>query len=382
MNKNQQMKIEYEYSEKLKIKVQLEKSINEKIDGKSLKSFDRIARYMHGMSYFIDRGIISAHLDFEPITSNIANKKAFYVISGRNPSGSFTLGHLSLLKLLLELQKLGAIIVFPLTNDESFIDGKNKSFQEGVNIAYDSIPYLLAMGFDPEKTKIFVHTEFLDLYKISMYFGSFVNMNQLNSLFGKQSVDNPAKVFYRGALQLSSILMLQLEEFGGLQNTLVPVGVDQHPYILLARDVAKKTGLIPPSEIVLPFLLGSNHPLEKMSSSKKGSAIRVTDSEETIRKAINSSYTGSLSTLEGHKKYGGIPEICPIFQILRYHHPDSNFVFQIEKDYRSGELLTSELKSIVADFIVKYLADLQMKAKNITEEDIKKVLLDITINSI
>lgn len=381
MDNNKQMTIENEYSEKLKIKVQLEKSINEKIDGKSLKNFDRIASYMKGMSYFIDRGIISAHLDFEPITSFIAEKKDFYVISGRNPSGSFTLGHLSLLKLLLELQQLGATIVIPFTNDESFIDGKNDSFQEGFERAYESMKFILAMGFDPQKTKVFVHTRFLGLYKISMYFGNFVKTKKLKSLFGNESINNASKVFYRGALQLSSILMLQLENFGGSQHTLVPVGIDQHPYILLARDVAKKADLIPPSELVLPYLLSNYHPLEKMSSSKPGSAIRVNDPEKKIREVINGSYTGSLSTLEGHKKYGGIPEICPIFQILRYHHPDSNFVCQIEKDYRSGELLTSELKSIVADFVVKYLADLQMKAKNITEDDIKKVLLNITIDS-
>jgi tryptophanyl-tRNA synthetase len=253
---------------------------------------------------------------------------------------------------------------------------------EGVDIGYKLIKYVLAMGFDPKKIKVFIHTEYLDLYKISMYFGSYVNMNQLTSLFGAESLDSSSKVFHRGALQLSSILMLQLEEFGGPQHTLVPVGVDQHPYILLARDVAKKIGLVPPSEVVLPFLIGNHHPLQKMSSSQKGSAIKVTDSEDQIRKTINNSYTGALSTLKGHREYGGLPKICSVFQILRYHHPDTEYVNRIEKKYQLGELPTSDLKSIVADFVVRFLMNLQDKVQQVKEDDVCKVILNKRINSV
>ncbi|MBD3280588.1 hypothetical protein GF389_03635, partial [Candidatus Dojkabacteria bacterium] len=237
---------EQEYSEKLKIKIELEKNLYQKIDGSSLKSFERINKYLKGMSYFFDRNLIKGHLDFESIASLIAQKKNFKVISGRNPSAPLHLGHLALFRLLLELQKLGATIFIPFTNDESFIDGKVDSFESGLKTAYETIPYLIALGFDPEKTKVLVHTEYLDIYKLGMYFGSHVNTNQLKSLFGEGSINTPSKVFYRGAVQLASILMLQLEEFGGSQNTLVPVSLDQHPYVLLTRDVANKVKMTPP----------------------------------------------------------------------------------------------------------------------------------------
>lgn len=372
---------EYEYSEKLKIKAKLEKDTSKKIDGKSLKSFDKINKYMKSINYFFSRGIINAHLDFEPIAQKIANKKSFYIISGRNPSGSLHLGHLALFKLLLEFQKLGANIIIPFTNDESYIDGKTKDFETGKNIAMQTIPFLAALGFNPNKTKVLIHTDYIDLYRIAMYFGNFININQLNSLFGQESTNTPSKIFYRGALQLASILMLQLKEFGGKQNVLVPVSLDQHPYILLARDVAKKSNLIPPSEIVIPFLLGNKNPLEKMSSSIEGSAIRITDSPDKIRKLINQSYTGSLSTLDGHKLYGAIPEICPVFQILRYLHEDDDYISNLQSEYREGLLLTSELKSIVTKFLIRMTTDLQSKAEEFDKKYIEMFLLKTLISS-
>lgn len=130
MNKKHNQLLEKEYSEKLKIKVQLDKSINNKIDERGLKNFSRIRDYMYGMSHFFDRGIVKAHLDFEPISSLIAQKKRFSLIYGRGPSGPLHLGHLGLFRLLLDLQKLGADIIIPFTNDEFFIDGKIRSLEE------------------------------------------------------------------------------------------------------------------------------------------------------------------------------------------------------------------------------------------------------------
>jgi hypothetical protein len=54
-------------------------------------------------------------------------------------------------------------------------------------------------------------------------------------------------MFYRAAVQIAQILLPQYDEFGGPKPTIIPVGIDQHPYILLARDIAEKKGFIPPT---------------------------------------------------------------------------------------------------------------------------------------
>ncbi|MDD3647435.1 MAG: tryptophan--tRNA ligase [Candidatus Dojkabacteria bacterium] len=365
-----------EFAEKEKILKQVENNLKSKIDGKSLKSFERIRKYMKGKSRYIDRGIVNAHLDFEPITSLIAKKQKFFIISGKNPSTSLHLGHYALFKFLLELQRLGAKIIIPLTNDESYVDGKVNSLNEGKKIASENIAKdIVAMGFDPRQTSIFVHSDFLELYRLSIYYGNFINNSQVNQIFGDRSANTPSKMFYRGAVQMTSILMPQLKEFGGPQNVLVPVAVDQHPYVLLTRDVAKKCKLVPPSEIVIEFLLNLENPAEKMSSSRPDSAIFLDDSEKDIERKIMKAYTGSVSSLEGHRRLGAIPEICPVFQTLRFHHGDTAYVEETYQKYKSGKLLATELKRIVVEFVLKMLKEQRRKRKKVDCNMIEKFIL-------
>jgi len=372
-----------EFKNKLKIKNILTKDNSDAIDGKTLKPFRRIARYMFGPSEFIDKNLIFAHLDFEPFASLIANKKTFTVISGKNPSGSLHLGHLATFKLLLSLQKLGGEVIIPLTSDESFVDGKVKSIIEAEDIAKNIIiPQLIACGFDLEKTKIMIQSQYPDIYRLSCYFGKFVSTKKLKSVFGEDSLQNISQTFYRGAVQLSTILMPQLEDFGGTKNVLVPVSKDQHPYILLARDVAKSVNLIPPSEIVIPFLQSLKSPFEKMSSSKPESCIYLDDSKEEIIRKIKTAYTGSVSSLEGHKKFGGIPEIDSCFQILRFHHLDNNFVKLIYKKYKLGKITASELKNITIEFVIDLTGKIQEKVKKVSDEEINKIIFSKRISSI
>lgn len=344
---------EAEYKEKLVIKKRVERAARQKIGKQGLKDFTKVAGYMHGLNQYIDRGIITAHLDFEPIASLIAEGRPFTIVSGLNPSSPLHLGHLALFKFLKSLQDLGAEIVIPLTNDESFIDGKAASIEAAGKLAREEIiPSILALGFNPTKTTFMIHSESPELYLMAMQFGNLVTMNTLTTLFGKGSVDTAAKVYYRGALQLTSILMPQLS---GKKHVLVPVGPDQHPYLLLTRDVANKAGLIPPSELIFNFMPSLKNPLEKMSGSKPETAIYLTDDPKTIQKKIQSAYTGSLSTLEGHKRYGAVPEICPVFQILNYHCPDQLFVDKTYAQYKAGALTAGDLKKIVIDFLQQML---------------------------
>ena len=188
-----------------------------------------------------------------------------------------------------------------------------------------------------------------------------VTYDMVKAVFGKESLVNVGQIYYRGVVQLAQILLPQLPEFDGPKPTLIPVGIDQHPYILLARDVAKKLGMIPPSELVISFQPSLLDPEEKMSGSKPNTAIYLSDSEEIIRKKINRAYTGAVSSLEEHRACGGISEICPVFQLLRYHYPDDAFVEKIQAEYASGQLTTSELKTITADIIVEMVAEKRLK---------------------
>ncbi len=357
--KNQfQRQANKEYQEKQKLAENISRYYRDKLRELNLKDFSRIKAYLESYlpdgNPLISREIIFAHLDFEPFTSYLASGKEFTVVSGLNPSSPLHLGHKVLFDLLLFLQKLGAKIYIPVTNDESYLDGKATTLAESRRMAYEEIiPSIIAFGFDPKKTKIFVLSDYPDIYNFAVQISKYVTNRYVSTIFGEEALDNSGKAFYRSAVQLAQILLPQLPEFGGVKQTLIPVGIDQHPYILLARDVARKMKYIPPSELVFKFQNSLLNPFEKMSGSRPKTAIYLTDSPENIREKIQKAFTGSVSVLDVHKKLGGIPEACSVFSLLYFHHPDSQFVNDIYRRYKKGDIKMDELKKITGDFIVE-----------------------------
>jgi len=377
---------EAEYKDKLRLGKRITDYYKSKVKELNLKNFSRIKSYFEAgldkTHFHLSRDIIFAHLGFEPFTTSIVEGKAFTVVSGLNPSSPLHLGHKVMFDLLLYLQKLGADIFIPVTNDESYLDGKVENLAKSRELAYkEVIPSIIAFGFDPKKTKIFVDSDYPDLYNLAIRISKHVTNKYVETTFGEGSLDNSGKAFYRSAVQLAQILMPQLEEFGGPKNTLIPVGIDQHPYILIARDVARRMKLIPPSELIFKFQNSLLDPFEKMSGSKPKTAIFLNDSPEAINEKIQKTFTGSVSVLDTHKRLGGVPEACSVFSLLYFHHPDDEFVFDIYKRYQKGRISAKELKQITLNFIVELTKTHQSKKRSITKKQISRFLLKKPLRS-
>lgn len=360
-----------EYQEKVAIKNRLATYYQEQSVKNGLSDMRKIKAYLPDELNFMElkRDLVIAHLDFAPILELIADQKEFVVVSGLNPSSALHLGHATLFRLLVALQRLGGRMYIPLTNDESYIDGKVTTISESTKIAYEEIlPSIIAFGFDSKKTHVYVDTEYPMLFPFAMTVSRFVSMAEVEGMFGKESLMNPGQVFYRGCEQLAQILMPQLPEFGGPKPTLIPVGIDQHPYILLARDVAKRMKLVPPSELVMRFLPSLKNPEEKMSGSKPETAIYLTDTQEIIKKKISSAFTGAVTSLEEHRKFGAVPEACSVYALLTAYLEDDRTLADLYERYKKGTLLTKELKNIACDVITSFIIEHQRK----TEESRKR----------
>ena len=375
-----------EYKIKLKLGNKIISYYKNKLIEFKIDDFSKIKLYLEAFlpnkSHFIHRDIIFSHLNFEPFVTCIAEGKPFSIVSGLNPSSYLHLGHKVLFDILLYFQKLGADIYIPITNDESYLDNKVKNIGESRRMAYEEIiPGIVAFGFDPKKTFIYVLSDYPDIYNFAIYISRYITNQYVSSIFGEKAIDNSGKAFYRSAVQLAQILLPQLTEFGGTKNVLIPVGIDQHPYILLARDIAKKINLIPPSELIFKFQPSLINPYEKMSGSKPKTAIFLNDTEEIIRKKIQKAFTGSVSILDVHREIGGIPEACSVFNLLNFHHPDNEFVENLDKKYRLGQITMKELKEIVADYIVNIVNEHQQKKSKIKLSDIDKFLLKKPLKS-
>jgi len=100
-----------------------------------------------------------------------------------------------------------------------------------------------------------------------------------------------------------------------------------------------------------------------MSSSDESSYISMTDSPIEVKKKINKyAFSGGQKTVEEHRKKGGNPDVDVSFQYLRmFFEPDDEKLIQIEEDYKSGKMLTSELKNILIDKINVFLKAHQEK---------------------
>ena len=106
---------------------------------------------------------------------------------------------------------------------------------------------------------------------------------------------------------------------------------------------------------MIPSLEG---PGGKMSASAENGTIYTTDSPDTVKKKINKhAFSGGQVDIEQHRKLGGNPDIDVSYQYLRiFFEPDDNKLKSIYEDYRSGKMLSGELKAILIEKMNAFLA--------------------------
>ncbi|MBI4918920.1 tryptophan--tRNA ligase [archaeon] len=374
--------VEEDYQKKLELARTEESYYPGKLQEFGLKNIDRFVKYNPNPSNYMKFGITFGHKDLEVVAEAMANNEPWAVVSGLNPSSPLHLGHKAVFDELLWFQEQGGADIFiPITNDETYVVGKSESLANARKMAYENIiPSIIAMGFNPEKTHIYVDSDYTEIYNVAMDISRKLTLNKLFGVFGwdhKEPTENPGKVFYMGAVQLAQILLPQYPEFGGPKPTIIPVGIDQHPYILLARDIAEKKGFIPPAEVNWKFLAGLDGK-GKMSSSRDGSAIFLTDTPEIAEKKLKKAYTGGSISGDYQKEHGGIPEICPVYGIRMYHfEKDKN----LESACKTGKLLCGACKQEAITQVKDWLADHQRKLPD-AKKRIDDFLLKTPIRSI
>ena len=282
------------------------------------------------------------------------------IVTGRGPSGPMHLGHVLPLYLAKRFQReTGATVYVPLSDDEKFL-AKDQSFESIGEHARDNLRDILAVGFDPERTRIVVDTADADvIYPIAVRLAKHLTPSTVEAVYGEQ--DTVGLQFYP-AVQATHLLLPQL--VAGRRPTLVPIAVDQDPHVRVCRDVAAKEALPveKPGALLGRFLPSLEGP-GKMSSSGAAPSIELTDDPETVAETVRThAYTGGRATLAEHRERGGDPTVDVPFQYLRFFfEPDDTELERIAADYRAGDLLSGELKEIAIDRITAFLADHQRR---------------------
>ncbi|MDI6721118.1 MAG: tryptophan--tRNA ligase, partial [Candidatus Aenigmarchaeota archaeon] len=158
------------------------------------------------------------------------------------------------------------------------------------------------------------------------------------------------------------------------RETVVPIGIDQDPYMRLVRDIADKLGMAKPSSTYNKFMPGLQG--GKMSGSKPETCIYLTDTPETAKKKIVSAFSGGGASLTEHRRKGGNPDVDVAFQYLRFmFEEDDKKLAEIEHSFRKGDMTSGELKSYTADKIVSFLKNHQ-KEREKAKSKVDRFLID------
>jgi len=307
--------------------------------------------------FMLRRGVFFSHRDLNLILENYEKGKDFFLYTGRGPSGHTHIGHLVPWVFAKWLQdKFNVNMYFQLTDDEKFFAKQDLSLDQTTNFAFENALDFIALGFKPEKTKIIVNTKNIKtLYPIAAQVAKKINFSNTKAVFGFTNDTNVGMIFYTS--------MQSAPCFIEDKQVLIPLGVDQDPHFRITRDIAPKINKIKPSlihNIMIPSLLG---PGGKMSASDEKNTIYTTDSPEVVKKKINKyAFSGGQPDIDEHRKIGGNPDIDVSYQYLRiFFEPDDNKLKKIYDDYKSGKMLTGELKLILIEKINEFLSVHQQK---------------------
>jgi tryptophanyl-tRNA synthetase len=309
------------------------------------------------------RNIVFANRDFDKILDCISSKKKFVMMTGLMPSGKFHLGHMILAQQFIFYQKLGVKLYIAVADLEAY-NTRKKSLEEMRKTAIEEyLVNYIALGLKPQNCDFYFQSERStnakksnSYYKLVSNFSRYATFNEFKAVYGEIS---PGKI-NSSLLQASDMYHLQLKEFEGKPiQTFIPVGIDQDPHIRIARGMAKKNKdykflpIASTYHAFLPSIKGGS----KMSSSDINSYIAMTDSPKEVEKKIKKyAFSGGQTTIEEHRKKGGNPDIDVSFQYLKmFFEPDDNKLKKIYDEYKSGKMLTSELKNYLIEKINSFL---------------------------
>jgi tryptophanyl-tRNA synthetase len=320
------------------------------------------------------RGIYFSHRDFDKWLKAHESGKKVSVITGRGPSERMHLGHLVPFLVAKTLQEnFGCDVYIPISDDEKFYVKENLSFEDSLKYSEDNIIDLIALGFDPKKTFIFEDFVYTDIYKYAARIAKRITYSTAKATFGLTPENNIGWSFYP-AMQVAHILFPQFHAKRHL--SVVPVGIDQDPFIRLTRDIAEHSdfNFEKPAALHAQFI-PSLHGEAKMSSSGEG-IIFLSDDPSTVKNKINKyAFSGGQATIEEHRKKGGNPDIDVSFQYLKmFFEPSDKKLEDIKKKYESGEMLSGELKSILIEKVNSFLEEHQKKRIE-AKKNIDKFLL-------
>jgi tryptophanyl-tRNA synthetase len=332
---------------------------------------ERIKKHTKDLHYMLRRKIFFSHRDLDWILNEYEKGNKFFLYTGRAPSGPVHMGHLVPWIFTKWLQdKFDVELWFQFPDEEKFFFKEDLSLDDTEKYTKDNMLDVIALGFDPKKTKFIVDTVHADLmYKQACKVAKKITFSTAKAVFGFTNETNIGSIFYTAMQAVPAFLPSVLKN----KNIpcLIPHAIDQDAHFRVARDALAKLGYYKPAAIHCTFLPGLKGMMEqgKMSASEEQTAIFTTDSPQTVKTKINKyAFSGGQATIEEQRKKGGNPDVDVSYQWLTFFEEDDKKLKEIREGYKSGKLLTGELKAILIEKINKFLVEHQKKREKAKDQ--------------
>ena len=281
--------------------------------------------------------------------------------NGRGPSGHTQLGHLLPFIFTKQLQDaFNASYLIQLIDDEKFLFKEKLSLEDVDSFTYENALDLIALGFDPEKTKIISDLKCAKtMYRQALRVAKKLTFSTVKAVFGFTNETNVGSIFFTSMQSVPAFI----ESVKQKKNVpcLIPHAIDQDPHFRIARDILPKLGFYKPASIQCKFLpsLGKGG---KMSASEPETAIYTVDTPKDVERKIMRAFTGGRDTIEEQKKFGGEPDICSVYQYFYLlFEPDDEKLKELYSKCKKGKIMCGECKKILAERINKFLSEHQKK---------------------
>lgn len=234
----------------------------------------------------------------------------------------------------------------------------------------------LAVGIDPQVSTIFIqsdvpeHAELTWVLNCVVRVGELERMTQYKDKAKRQGENVTAGLLDYPVLMASDILLYQTD--------LVPVGHDQKQHLELTRDLAIRfnrdfgeTFRIPDAFIpkVGAKIMSLSNPLKKMSKSDDdaNSRIMLMDDADTVQRKFKRAVTDSGTEIRFDESRPAINNLLEI-----YHLMTGKSQTEIEEHFAGKGY--AQLKGDLADATVAFLAPIQQRVREISDEELDQIL--------
>jgi tryptophanyl-tRNA synthetase len=245
------------------------------------------------------------------------------VLSGIQPSGSFTIGnYLGAVKNWSEIQEKYNCVFMIANLHATTVRQDPAALRKNT---MEGLAMLLASGITPERSILFIqsqnphHTQLMWALNCFTQFGELSRMTQFKDKSARYADNINAGLFTYPTLMAADILLYQAN--------LVPVGIDQKQHVELARDIVNRMNgvygnLFTMPECLFPKagakIMSLSDPTKKMSKSDPNpkSYVAVLDPKDTVIKKFKSAVTDSGSGVyraEGKEGIGNLMTIYSAF---------------------------------------------------------------------